>query len=199
MNNIFEIINKISRDTRIKHSEFRIFMILISYNTFRKIFPSLETISKDTGIKSIPDISKKLQNLSKYGYIKIIRRKHQSNIYEIMSLSKETVLSETIINAGEGKKKPEIIEIPDNLDNDAFIKVWNKWKAFRKEIKKPLKPTTEKEQLKFLANEPEPIEIIENSLRNGYQGLFKLKTNFNYNGNKERRNKLQEYKPKEAF
>jgi hypothetical protein len=174
-------------------------MILISYNTFRKIFPSLETISKDTGIKSIPDISKKLQNLSKYGYIKIIRRKHQSNIYEIMSLSKETVLSETIINAGEGKKKPEIIEIPDNLDNDAFIKVWNKWKAFRKEIKKPLKPTTEKERLKFLANEPEPIEIIENSLRNGYQGLFKLKTNFNYNGNKERRNKLQEYKPKEAF
>jgi hypothetical protein len=61
-------------------------MVLISYNTFRKIFPSLETISKDSGIKSITDISKKLHTLEKYGYISIIRRKHLSNIYKINSI-----------------------------------------------------------------------------------------------------------------
>lgn len=81
--NIFHIINKATKDHNLKHSDLRIFMCLISYNSYGKIFPSLETISKDTGIKSIPDISKGLRKLRELDYIESKQRKHQSNIYKI--------------------------------------------------------------------------------------------------------------------
>lgn len=81
--NIFHIINKATKDHNLKHSDLRIFLCLISYNTFNKIFPSLETISIDTGIKSRPDISKGLKRLKELNYIEIKRRKHQTNIYKL--------------------------------------------------------------------------------------------------------------------
>lgn len=81
--NIFHIINKATKDLNLKHSDVRIFLCLISYNTFKKIFPSLDTISSDTGIKSIPDVSKGLKRLKECGYIDIKRRKHQTNIYKL--------------------------------------------------------------------------------------------------------------------
>lgn len=79
--NIFHLINKATKDHNLKNSEVRILLCLISYNSFKKIFPSLETISLDTGIKSKPDISKGLQRLKELDYIEIKRRKHQTNIY----------------------------------------------------------------------------------------------------------------------
>lgn len=81
--NIFHIINKATKDHNLKHSDLRIFLCLISYNSFNKIFPSLETISIDTGIKSRPDISKGLKRLKELEYIEIKRRKHQTNIYNL--------------------------------------------------------------------------------------------------------------------
>lgn len=86
MNDIFKNINKVCKDSNISHSEFRVFMVLVSYNSNKKIFPSLDTIAKDSGIKSKTDISKKLNNLKERGYIEIKRRKHQSNIYRINDL-----------------------------------------------------------------------------------------------------------------
>ena len=86
MINIFQNINKVCKDVNISHSEFRVFMVLVSYNSNKKIFPSLDTIAKDSGIKSKTDISKKLNNLKERGYIEIKRRKHQSNIYRINDL-----------------------------------------------------------------------------------------------------------------
>lgn len=86
MNDIFKNINRVCKDSNISHSEFRVFMVLVSYNSNRKIYPSLETISKDSKIKSIPDISKKLNKLKERGYIEIHRRKHQSNIYKIVNV-----------------------------------------------------------------------------------------------------------------
>lgn len=190
MRGIFEIINRIVKDRNIKHAEYRVFMDLVSYNSFRKIFPSLQTISEDTGIKSIPDISNMLQKLERFGYIKIIRRKHLSNIYEISGINKKGFQKLVKVNPVQHNA-----EIPQNINNSSFIEAWNNWKVFRTELKKPLNPSTIKAQLSFLADQPEPVKIIENSILNGWQGLFKIKNNNNY-GN-EQRNTIQEYAARE--
>lgn len=67
-----------------------------------------------------------------------------------------------------------------DLNNENFIKVWDEWLGFRKEIKKPLTISAQKKQLKFLSeNKSDAIEIIEQSIRNQWQGLFELKNQSN--------------------
>lgn len=60
-----------------------------------------------------------------------------------------------------------------------FKTVWGEWEQFRKELKKTVTPSTAKKQLKFLGGRPEneAIEIINQSITNGWTGLFDLKTN----------------------
>lgn len=68
--------------------------------------------------------------------------------------------------------KKEIPELPNWLNLEA----WNKWVQHRKEIKKPITPTAMKQQLKILEdNRYDQVEIIEQSINNGYQGLFPIK------------------------
>lgn len=194
MEDIFHIINTVVKDKRLKHSEVRVFMVLVSYNGKRNIFPSQNRISNDSGIKSISDISKMLKKLAIYGYIKITKRKHQSNIYEILNINKGS----TKDRVNEGNTDDSKASIPDCLNNEEFIHAWEKWKAHRKELKKKLTPTTEKQQLLYLAKQTDPIKVIENSILNGWQRLFEIKQ-LNFYGIKERRNKQQEYFAKETY
>ena len=71
--------------------------------------------------------------------------------------------------------KNELIDLP--FPSDKFRKAWGDWVAFRKESRKPLKPTSVKSQLAKLKEwgEQASIEAIESSIMNGYQGLFKPK------------------------
>lgn len=58
-------------------------------------------------------------------------------------------------------------------------KVWDQWIAYRKEIKKALKPSTVRLQLGFLEkNKVEHTSIILQSIQNGWTGLFALKKDF---------------------
>jgi hypothetical protein len=52
--------------------------------------------------------------------------------------------------------------------------IWKEWEQHRAEKKKPLTPLSIKKQLKLLAqyDTPTAIEIINTSIRGGYQGLF---------------------------
>lgn len=101
-NEIFFLLNSVTKDKRLKNSDVRIFNCLISYNGLRKIFPSQRTISMDIGIKSIPDISKSLNKIAKLNYIKITRRKNNSNIYELnYDFDK---ISSNYININDNKK-----------------------------------------------------------------------------------------------
>jgi hypothetical protein len=60
---------------------------------------------------------------------------------------------------------------------DGVLKVWNEWVQFRKEKKATLTPTTVKKQIQFLGGrgDPEIIAILNQSMTNGYTGLFELK------------------------
>lgn len=55
-----------------------------------------------------------------------------------------------------------------------FIEAWNEWCDFRREIKKKLTKLSAKKQLTFLFNQPEPIKCINQSIQNGWTGLFEV-------------------------
>ena len=58
--------------------------------------------------------------------------------------------------------------------------VWKDWTSYRKEIKKTLTSASIKGQLKLLEeNKKDHVEIIRNSIRNGWTGLFPLKNKDN--------------------
>lgn len=55
-----------------------------------------------------------------------------------------------------------------------FIEAWTEWVDFRKEIKKKLTKLSAKRQITFLINQPEPIKCINQSIQNGWTGLFEV-------------------------
>jgi hypothetical protein len=65
-------------------------------------------------------------------------------------------------------------QIPTKLQLiHGFTEVWAEWVEFRRgELKKPLKPSSIKTQLKMLLDDPDPVGCIERSISAGYQGLF---------------------------
>ena len=58
--------------------------------------------------------------------------------------------------------------------SEAFGKVWTDWMQYRNERKKPLTPTTNKQQIEFLSNlnENDATQSIILSIRNGWLGIF---------------------------
>lgn len=84
---------------------------------------------------------------------------------------------------GREVETEEEVEVEEKEVADAllslggFAKVWNEWEQHRKEKRAPLTPSVKKKQLKFLARWPpeEAIAIIEQSLLQGWTGLFELK------------------------
>ena len=68
-------------------------------------------------------------------------------------------------------------EFPEELDTPEFRATWAEWIAHRIEIKKPMKPLGAKKLLKSLAEggERKAIESINQSIANGWQGVFEVK------------------------
>lgn len=118
MSNIFKNINKVCKDKKVSHAGFRVFMVLVSYNSCKKIYPSLETISKDCGIKSISFVSRLLNLLKERGYIEIHRRKHQSNIYKIVDVKEEVKQSHPKTEQEPAKTEPTKTEEPKKYSID---------------------------------------------------------------------------------
>jgi len=84
---------------------------------------------------------------------------------------------------GDSKKPPSIVkaqpktEFPEDLNTPEFRATWAEWIAHRTEIKKPMKPLGAKKLLKSLAEggERKAIESINQSIANGWQGVFEVK------------------------
>lgn len=62
--------------------------------------------------------------------------------------------------------------------NAAYIE----WIGYRKEKKRPLTPSMIRKQMEFLKKQPDPVECINQSIRNGWQGLFEVKNGNGRNG-----------------
>lgn len=104
--------------------------------------------------------SKKKKNISK-SYV--------SHMEDEIEIVKEEVSTD--------KKESKII-LP--FGTTAFRTSWESWLTYRKQIKKPYRSEmSERTALKTLAKHDEQtaIQMIENSIANGWQGLFEIKTN----------------------
>lgn len=74
--------------------------------------------------------------------------------------------------------KPKIINNNSEIETPEFIKkeTWADWLQYRKERKKPLTSITIKKQIEFLAlHQKDANEIINQSIKNSWEGLFPLK------------------------
>lgn len=69
------------------------------------------------------------------------------------------------------------VDIPDSLRTKAFEESWGRWQQHRSEIRHPLKPTMAKSQLAKLEKMgvANAVQSIEESISNGWQGLFEPK------------------------
>ena len=81
---------------------------------------------------------------------------------------------------GEGKK--ESLSLP--FDSDDFREAWTEWITYLKEKKKTPTERTKKAQLKKLETlkQSDAIYTINNSIENGWQGLFPSESNGPTNG-----------------
>ena len=78
----------------------------------------------------------------------------------------------------EGKKEGLGLVFPQHLRTEGFQRTWDKWEAFRR-TKGSVKDWVSffQDQLNWLSEFPEPTaaSILETSLLNGWQGIFKPK------------------------
>lgn len=81
----------------------------------------------------------------------------------------------SIGKVSKDKTTPSAVELPDWLDKSK----WQEWVQYRKEKKQALKPSTVAYQIKFLSQHVENHQlIIEQSIQQGWTGLFELKKNY---------------------
>lgn len=74
----------------------------------------------------------------------------------------------------EENKEIKKTDIPEWIKPE----IWDRWEKYRKDIRKKLTPLTVKQQIKFLTEHKEDYEtIINNSIQNGWTGLFPIKSN----------------------
>lgn len=81
----------------------------------------------------------------------------------------------------EEKKKEKTVAVESKFFGEDVQAAWEDWKKYRKEKKQAITPSTAKKQMEFLGGRagPEAIAIINQSITNGWTGLFELKTNNN--------------------
>ncbi|NCD11025.1 MAG: hypothetical protein EOL93_00610 [Epsilonproteobacteria bacterium] len=82
-----------------------------------------------------------------------------------------------LLREKEKESKDSTKKAPFELPTWLNLEAWENWVQHRKEIKKPLTPTSIKQQIKLLeANKSDHVEIIETSISCGYMGLFPIKS-----------------------
>jgi len=82
----------------------------------------------------------------------------------------------------ETKPKGSLRAVVDtSIFGEELKAAWEEWEQYQKEKKKKLTPSTAKKQIKFLGGRagPEAVAIINQSITNGWTGLFELKTTIN--------------------
>jgi hypothetical protein len=104
-------------------------------------------------------------------------QKRWSDANALQLQSKSNAIREDEIR--EDKRKEDKIKRPaaEVPFVGEVLESWNEWVKYKSEQKKKLTPSSIKKQIQFLGGraDPEIIDIINESIRNGWQGLFELK------------------------
>jgi len=98
-----------------------------------------------------------------------------SAINQPMAKNGSSTSSSTSKKKGDESPRQEEIQIPANLQTSRFQQAWSEFLDYRKAGKfKPLQPASIKAQLKNLAEmgHDAAIEAINQSIANGWQGIF---------------------------
>lgn len=133
---------------------------------------SKETKIPETTIERILEFLEKTgqigqQKTTKYRLITIINWKDYQH-----SDNKRTTNGQQMDTNKNDKNDKNNIELPIWLNT----KAWDAWVEHRKEKKKTLTPLSMKMQIKFLSDHKDDhVQIIKNSITNGWTGLFPLK------------------------
>jgi hypothetical protein len=92
-----------------------------------------------------------------------------------VSLGKEHVAKNC--NVSSKTEKKSTLELPDALNTPEFLAAWEEWQIYRKQRRKTLTKSTIKKQLEFLSSigVKDAVISINESIRNGYTGLFPVK------------------------
>jgi hypothetical protein len=82
---------------------------------------------------------------------------------------------------GGSSNPPRVVALPEppaSLRTPQFLLAWESWQAHRKELKKPLTPTSTQQQLEKLAEmgPDRAVSTLRNSIANGWQGIFEEKS-----------------------
>lgn len=146
------------------------------------------------------DIEKSISRLKDYGFLEIVTE-IKSGIYRNPEIpntvscrrdkkrGEEIRREENLVESQDDSPTDDFLSIvtdkkenlPGNLDNEKFMAAWEMWIRHRKEIGKPVKPTSMKATLEKLSQfGPEVSEqAIIQSISNGWQGLFPEKIGSN--------------------
>jgi hypothetical protein len=117
------------------------------------------------------------------GRVRKFREKRQGNVSETDQNRAEQSRTDTEQNRTEGA------EAPTDLDAAAFAR----WQDYRKQIRKPLKPASiPAAQRALAAFGSEQAAVVEQSIANGWQGLFPLKTSGADNAGKSRKTRYEQ-------
>lgn len=123
-----------------------------------------------------PKPSKIKQIVMNHGSISDASLTNHGRVNDQSPLEQGTGNREQVHKTGETPAPPEDLktDIPADLQIPEFLKAWESWKSYRREIHKAIKPSTAKRQLDQLAQwgSARAVEAIEASIRQGWTGLF---------------------------
>jgi hypothetical protein len=98
-----------------------------------------------------------------------------------MPMQRGSVLDVKLDDELEPNRKPTKKKSADPFvcPDLSFQPIWDEWKQYRKEIKKPIVPASEpdayEELIKLSGNDPaKALKIVKKSKASGWQGLFEL-------------------------
>lgn len=151
---------------------------------------SLELLFNDKGFVKSESLDERLSPVyEKRGLAKELSKKQlRINGKYVSSNTVDPVVSATEmpqskVNKSKVNKSKSSYQIP--YPEGDLKNAWLEWEQYRKEKKQKLTPSTAKKQIQFLGAraDSEAIAIINQSITNGWTGLFELKNNYN-NGNR---------------
>ena len=166
--------------------------VLLALYSFRNkntdlVYPSRESIAKRCGIRP-NSISTTTSELVKLGWLEKTgregRRAYRVTVPDFSTLQESCTLQESSTpNLQESSTHKNTIEenpiknppTPHWLD----LEIWNEFKKHRKKVKKPMTEFAEKKMLiklgKLKDEGHDPNKLLEESLINGWQGVFEPK------------------------